>query len=232
MSLEVIHFHSPQCDSTQTQILEYLRANSTTKPLLFSSSFQTLGRGRQGNTWQSASNSLALSFTVKPNEVLTLTSLELGVLICDFLSLYKLQLKWPNDILTHDLFKCGGILCQTYSEKIVAGLGLNLGQSEKIEKCEEFKFGRSSITNKSLSNEEIKNISLELYEYILSNRISSIEVIKKWNDKCAHMNKNVLIKDDTFHLEGVFKGIGSSGEALIEDKGLIQKAYSGSIYLI
>jgi len=60
--------------------------------------------------------------------------LEIGLITISFLKNKfnkDLFLKWPNDILTSDGKKCGGILCQ-YIDKstIVVGLGINLGKLE------------------------------------------------------------------------------------------------------
>lgn len=231
MSIEIEHIHLTECDSTQLQLEKYLKDPKKKKDILISSLFQTLGRGRQGNTWTSLENSIALSFVIKPSEVLTLTSLEVGALICNFFKNYDLKLKWPNDLLTHDGFKCGGILCQNSSGLILVGVGLNLGKSQRLSKSEEFKFGRSSICDVELSKDHLKKISYDLYKYILENRMCSKSIMKVWNSKCFHLNKKVSLIDNSFSISGIFSGIGEKGEALILDSGHIKKLYSGSLYL-
>ncbi|OUR93696.1 biotin--[acetyl-CoA-carboxylase] ligase [Halobacteriovorax marinus] len=232
MNDKIEHFHSEECASTQTSLKEFIQENPHEENILFSTLFQTLGRGRSGNGWESLDNSLAMSFKIRPNEVMTLTSLELGILICQFFESHKLSLKWPNDLLTVEGLKCGGILCQGYNQNILVGVGLNLGKSEEIRPNSNFKFGRSCIdSNLVLKSSQIKEYCSKLYSFIIHNRLSSKEVREKWASYSIHLNKSVLIKDQTIEERGVFIGIGESGEALLNQKGLIKKIYTGSLFL-
>ena len=150
------HIHFDQCESTQN----YLKNNwdeliVNHENILISTDHQTKGIGRRGNSWKELSNSLFLSFSLSANEVLTLTSLEIGVLIVDFISQKfntDLRLKWPNDILTKDGHKCGGVLCNVVEKnQIIVGIGLNLGAHEKSElPSETSKFPIGCINKKIL----------------------------------------------------------------------------------
>ena len=232
MSIEIEHIHFQECDSTQTRLENYLKKGKYKENLLVSSLFQTLGRGRHGNTWDSVENSLAISFRIKANSVLTLTSLEIGSLLCDFFNEYNLKLKWPNDLLSEDGKKCGGILCQNISGYIHVGIGINLGKSEKFEPSDSLKFGRSGICEINFTNEQLKETAYDLYNYILNNRLTSQNVIRKWSSHCFHLNKEVKIEDSSFSIVGEFIGIGDQGQALIKESGQIKKFFSGSLYLI
>jgi len=232
MDDKIQHFHLDECESTQISLRNFLENNPNSQKVLFSTLFQTLGRGRAGNGWDSLDNSLAMSFKLEPNEVMTLTSLELGVLICQFFKNFNIQLKWPNDLLTKDGFKCGGILCQGHNGSILVGIGLNLGSSKNILPSSEFKFGRSCI-DKSLvlTSDEIKDYSKELYSFIINNRLTAKEVRESWNSLSIHLNQEVFIQDQTVQESGIFVGIGASGEALLNQKGHIKKIYTGSLFL-
>uniref|UniRef100_UPI0035658D9C biotin--[acetyl-CoA-carboxylase] ligase n=1 Tax=Halobacteriovorax sp. TaxID=2020862 RepID=UPI0035658D9C len=231
MNQNIEHLHFEECESTQIILKNELNSRSSIPNLLVSSEKQTKGRGRSGNVWDSTENSIAMSFVIEPNSVLTLTSLELGAIICNYFKDYSLQLKWPNDILNSNQMKCAGLLCQTYQDKILVGLGLNYGPSETLEKSSQYKFGRSHITDNQIDRSNIEQITLSIYSFIINNRLTSEETISAWNTHCSHLGQNVEIRDDKNVDKGIFKGIGQNGEALIESKGLIKKIYSGSLFL-
>lgn len=232
MNNKIKHFHFEECQSTQSSLKEYLENHPDSNDILFSALYQSLGRGRQGNGWESLENSLAMSFKLIPNEVMTLTSLELGILICKYFNEYKLKLKWPNDILTDERLKCGGILCQGYNQEILVGIGLNLGKSEEIKPNSEFKFGRSCIDQSLLlTSDEIKVHCEKLYSFIIHNRLASSQVREQWSSYSIHLNKSVTIKDQKFHESGIFIGIGENGEALLNQKGQVKKIFAGSLFL-
>jgi BirA family biotin operon repressor/biotin-[acetyl-CoA-carboxylase] ligase len=225
------HIHLQSCESTQDHLIELIEDNSIQEDILISTAKQTKGRGRQGNTWDSTKNAIAMSFTITPNEVLTLSSLEMGALICRYFDKYNVSLKWPNDLISKSGLKCGGILCQNKDGQIIVGVGLNLGNSEEITPNEDLKFGRGCMFKGDFSDQEIENESLEIYKYILANRLDPQQVREYWNEYNTHLNKEVVIKDESREFRGKFSGIGENGEALIESPSGIQRAYSGSLFI-
>ena len=225
------HLHFDECESTQLILRTKLDECGENLDLLVSSNHQTSGRGRSGNKWESVENSIAMSFIIDPNPELTLTSLELGALICLYFKKEDLCLKWPNDILNSKGMKCAGILCQTYQGRVLVGLGLNYGTSTVLEKSDEFKFGRSYITDTKITSSEVKAISEDLYLFITNNRLDQSTTTHSWNHYCTHIDQHVEVRDNTNNQTGIFKGIGSKGEALLDDKGTLKNIYSGSLFL-
>ena len=205
--------------------------------ILISCSEQTGGIGRRGNSWDTFPNSLALSFTLKPNEVTSLTPIEIGLISIVFFKKKfnkELFLKWPNDILTVDGKKCGGIICQYIDHStVIVGLGLNLGKFEAPLK-NNFRYGIGSIDEslelKSFDQEKISN---ELYLEFLNERISESNIIKKsFNKNCAHLNKEVFIFEDGKDHIGIFRGIGDKGEALVEINSILHSFISSSLTIL
>lgn len=229
MNKDIEHLHFEECESTQLILREEIDNRSQNSLLLVSAISQSKGRGRSGSKWESPKNSLAMSFIIDPCQVLTLTSLELGAIICNFFEDYSLKLKWPNDLLTKDGLKCGGIICQTYKDKILVGLGINYGVSTTLAPSLDFKFGKSHITEESISSEQSKEISKEIYSFIINNRLSVHEIELLWKKHCLHYNKPVLISDNNVENEGIFIGIGKNGEALLKNKGSVKSIYTGSL---
>lgn len=118
------------------------RRAGDTQPVLLVAEHQTLGRGRQGRTWQSsagASLTFSLCLPLAPRDWSGL-SLAVGVTLADALEAPdpgrapRLQLKWPNDLWLADApgrgRKLGGVLIETIAvgtrRMVVVGVGLNV----------------------------------------------------------------------------------------------------------
>lgn len=217
------HIHLKQCTSTQDYLKDYFQGKSF-QEVLVSCQEQTEGKGRQGKNWVKGKESLAFSFSLTPNPEVTLTSLEIGVLISKFFKTYysqELQLKWPNDLMAFGFKKCGGILCQTLDSNLLVGVGINVG---KID----FSISDSNLEIASLPLElNQKDIPQSIYKYILKNRLSPGEVKTNWERLCAHLDHEVIIEGE----EGIFRGIGDLGEALLQTDLGFKKFFSGSLFL-
>ena len=233
------HTHFNTIHSTQIYLRDNLvELKSHAKNILVSTSEQTLGIGRQGSQWDSYNNSIAMSFTLEPNPVPTLTPLEIGILASAYLQKEystSIFLKWPNDLLTSKGLKCGGIIAQYIdTETVIAGIGLNLGDHAKHSAPERYKHGLGKVAESlKLTPSDQKEISGKLYNFILSNRISNIEEMQNlFNQNCFHLNKNVQIDDDGISYIGKFIGIGKNGEALIEIAGNNKAFISSSLKIL
>jgi BirA family transcriptional regulator, biotin operon repressor / biotin---[acetyl-CoA-carboxylase] ligase len=121
------------------------RRAGDTQPALLVAEQQTLGRGRQGRTWQAsagASLTFSLGLPLAPREWSGL-SLAVGVSLADTLEppepgrTPRLRLKWPNDLWLADAAaatgigrKLGGVLVETIAvgrqRMVVVGVGLNI----------------------------------------------------------------------------------------------------------
>lgn len=217
------HLHFKSIDSTQNYLRDHFEElKKHSQDILISASNQTVGIGRRGHHWDSYANSIAMSFTLTPNTTPSLTPIEIGLMTINFFNSEfgtKLFIKWPNDILTLNYKKCGGIISQYIDEKnVIAGLGLNLGNIENMTEPADYKHGlgvaRSDLV---LNADDQKSVSLQLYQYYLAHRINDFNELKTLFDKyCPHLNSQVAIEDESVYTEGIFRGISKNGEALIE----------------
>jgi BirA family transcriptional regulator, biotin operon repressor / biotin---[acetyl-CoA-carboxylase] ligase len=214
--------HLNEIDSTQNYLINLLKDNDSFggKNILISTNNQTSGRGRGENSWLHQTHALAFSFTLKPLEILTLTSLEAAVNVCKFLN--KGQVKWPNDILNFNKQKVGGILINIIDGVAVVGVGINLSNSANdvypgidLELSENYK----------------EVLPIKIYEYFLNNRIFSELVANEWNKLCAHLNSKVTLIENEKKMIGTFKKIGPHGEAQININGELKSFYNGSLVI-
>ncbi|EPZ51787.1 biotin-(acetyl-CoA-carboxylase) ligase [Bacteriovorax sp. BAL6_X] len=215
------HLHFEEIPSTQSIAIE--EAHNYDQ-LLVSAKSQTSARGRRHNKWEDLQHSLCFSCKLKPQGKPTLLALEVAVILSNYFNDHKLLLKWPNDIFNEDSQKIMGILVNKDDDNYIVGIGINYGGLPH-EKYGVLKPG------KELKDIDFKEIPLEIYSYILNNRLTEEEIINQWNKRCYHLNKEVKIIDEDSVIEGTFKGIGSFGEALIEVREQIEKAYTGSLII-
>jgi BirA family biotin operon repressor/biotin-[acetyl-CoA-carboxylase] ligase len=97
---------------------------------------QRRGQGRQGHNWLSPAGA-GLTFTVLlrvdlPPRHMPVVTLALGVAVADVLKMLTGQvcdLRWPNDVMMNER-KVAGILTELHEGVVLAGIGLNVGQSE------------------------------------------------------------------------------------------------------
>lgn len=230
------HIHLDSCPSTQLFLKErLLELRNQGVNILVSTANQTQGLGRGKNVWDHYSNSLAFSFTLCPAEILTLTSLELGIhLVQFFQNEYKvnLKLKWPNDLLDQAGNKCGGILCHNNGDGfIIAGIGINLGNSGDLPSKYKTPIGQI-LPEHNFEENASKEIPLKIYQHILESRYSISQIKKQWESFCIHQNCVVRIEDNQNVINGKFKGIGDQGEALVEQNGETRSLVSGSLFLV
>jgi BirA family biotin operon repressor/biotin-[acetyl-CoA-carboxylase] ligase len=223
------HIHFKQLLSTQSYLID--KYTELSGDVLVSCDEQLAGKGQYARKWDSQPGGIYISCLMDANPTLTLSSLEMGVLLVQFFNKkyqIDLKLKWPNDILTIDGKKCAGILINNPGgEKLIVGIGVNLMAG--VDK-DEYSTPIGHILKKNIEFSQ-KEFSLEIYKFLLKNRSSADQVICKWNEYCLHLNQKVrLIDSEQTHL-GTFKGIGPMGEALIEQEGTINKFYTGSLVL-
>lgn len=225
--------HLDVCDSTQEYLKTHL-ANllENDQDVLINAIEQNAGIGRTGKQWHHYPSNLAFSFTLTPHETLTLTSLEVAVIISHFFAeRYRktIFLKWPNDLLDDMGDKCGGIIIHNAGNKLVVGVGLNLIEDDPVE--DEYIHG--FIFSHNIFTDNYKKILPEkIYEYILENRMTSTDIINSWQSLSFHQNKLVAFEDGDKLSSGIFLGIGSEGQAFIESEGKTRSIYSGSLRMI
>ncbi len=217
------HVHFNSIHSTQLFLKDNLiELTSHDSDVLISAEEQTSGVGRRGNHWDTYQSSLAFSFTLKPNHIPTLTPIEIGCIICQYVEQkfkQKIKLKWPNDLLDQNGKKCGGIISQYIDPKLVIiGVGLNGAfTNSHIYIPDHYKHGLGQIKFPTISQDFQKENPANIFQFILENRVASYEHLNDlFHQYCAHINKDVQLTEDDQVIIGEFIGIGVSGEAIVK----------------
>lgn len=217
--------------STQDYLVKnyHLLSKDGCDHILIATAHQTKGHGRQGKQWYHCQEQLAFSLTLHPSQVTTLTTIEISLLLIDFFNLNfnrKIRLKWPNDLI-YNKGKCGGIIANLVkSDAIVMGIGLNLSPIATDLDTDYL----PAYIDIDKGHNYRRDLPQEIYQFILDHRLKPDEVRSRFNDKCIHNKKTILIKDGEKIVQGKFIGIGEYGEAIIEDaEGREIKMMNGSL---
>lgn len=106
---------------------------------VFTADYQTAGRGRLDHRWLSPPGtnlmmSVVLSVEGLSPEHVSTIPLVAGLSVAKALDrtvaeISSCQLKWPNDVLIEGR-KIAGILCERNGDNVIAGIGVNVGQTE------------------------------------------------------------------------------------------------------
>lgn len=215
-----------QCQSTQEEIQKLIKEDSD-KFYLVSCDEQKLGRGQRDKRWFSTDCNLGFSFNLKSSNTLSLTSLEMGVLISKFFEdKYDIgiDLKWPNDLYINRK-KCGGILIQK-NQALICGIGMNLFHHSDFPDDIPL---MTTVFNQKVDNQEITK---ELYNYIFDNRLSDKLIREEFMNRCIHKNEIVKILEDAKEVQGTFVDIGPYGEARVLIGEEVKSIYSASLILL
>lgn len=191
---------------------------------------QTAGRGRRGRAWQSPPGlNLTLSVAVRPR-LASGISWQLGVAAAlaaraACAQHARVELKWPNDLVSAEGAKLGGLLVETTvdGERItsaVVGIGLNVNW-RRAEMPPEIAARATSLAE--LAGRPIERVTLlgALLDE-LDAELVALEAghspLARYRDACTTLGADVAIETATGRLTGRAVEVDSHG-ALVLDTG-------------
>jgi BirA family biotin operon repressor/biotin-[acetyl-CoA-carboxylase] ligase len=144
---QILHFES--LDSTQ-------RAAAGNEPgTIVLADHQLSGQGRHGHTWHSEPGTgIYCSLVLPPTPVLTLALGLATVEAIEQATGIHCDLRWPNDLMLDDR-KVAGILVQLADGQAVAGIGINVNQTEFPEDLEGEAISLRQHAGRELAREDI-----------------------------------------------------------------------------
>lgn len=201
---------------------DYARQNlqQISKPCIISTQTQTGGKGRLDRSWSSPPGNIYATFVACPNltmEVLTTIPLMVALAVCDGISEFRTQIKWPNDVFISNKKVCG-ILCESVLsnrdiDALIMGFGVN------IEECPE---GTSATSLKKESSKiESADVYLDRIVDALCKRLSTLEKLgfegmrAEYISKCILMGKVVMAFIGNEEVEGICIDISPSGALVL-----------------
>lgn len=240
-NLEFRIYHLNEIESTNIHAHKLIQENKAKKGDVFYADLQTIGRGQRGTKWQSdeASNllmSVVLQPSFKANQQFLLSqTIALAVYYyLDNLTVGKVRIKWPNDILVNQQ-KIAGVLIENtlQGENIqysIVGIGLNINQMV-FEKFSRKATSLQLLSGKSFNVKQQLEKLLESIEYyydflnpiaIRSKEYSQIQIDYLQKNYGYHEELTFRDKNGTFR--GKVVGFEPDGKLIVESKGE-KKAY-------
>jgi BirA family transcriptional regulator, biotin operon repressor / biotin---[acetyl-CoA-carboxylase] ligase len=181
---------------------------------------QTAGQGRFGRSWHSEPGaglymSEVLRLKICPDS-LPLVTLTLGLATADAIietAGVAPDLRWPNDVLLNGR-KCAGILVQLHDGVLVAGIGVNVNQTEfpadlaatatSLRQCT----GRSYDLNKVL-DALVSQIEQHLDNLLTNGRES---VLRAFSQASSYVRgRRVVVEQNGVEMKGVTEGMDPQG---------------------
>ena len=177
---------------------------------------QTEGKGRRGNTWDSDYGGLYFSLVSPNNKLLPFIT---GISVVESLVEVKdnIQLKWPNDIIINGK-KLGGILCESYGNYTIVGIGLNISNN--------------ILLSDAISLKDI-NYNLDRLDFIYSFKLnfndnlslSSEKILEKYTKLDFLIGKKIGWNKGS----GIVKSIDVDGSLIVEVSDKIVHLYSEEV---
>ena len=221
-------------DSTNIEMCKIITDNKSNTIDMIVTDYQTNGRGRLNNRWFSKQfDSITCSILIKDSidNLELILPLSCGIAIVESIfktNNIKCELKWPNDIL-YDNKKIGGILIEKKSNYFIVGLGLNVNQKKMNAEIADKSCSLRQIMNEKISREYLLAEILNILEKLI-NQPKEI-IIKRWQELCSHINKEVYFSYGRNKLNGTFLGLSNKGKARMKIDSKIITFNSGAIQL-
>ena len=220
-----------------------LDARDGTHGDVYTSDFQTAGRGRLDHKWLSPPGANLMMSAVlsvgglSPEAVATLplvVGLAVVQAIRDLLSVAeapKVALKWPNDVLIGGR-KVAGILCERNGERIIVGIGINVKQRVFSPEIANKAISLGSVPNFTGSVPAVREAVLEalggLYETWRAQSFAAVypairAVDFLWGQALAVRQTD----DDAEPVRGLCGGVQSDGALLVGET----RVYAGEAHV-
>jgi BirA family transcriptional regulator, biotin operon repressor / biotin---[acetyl-CoA-carboxylase] ligase len=242
--LQMLEVHQ-SIESTNARLLEQVGKGPATGYACLAEQ-QTAGRGRRGRQWVSpyGSNiyfSLLWRFAMGPARLSGL-SLAAGLSVVrslESVGVAEIGLKWPNDVYWRDR-KLAGLLLEVTGESdgpsnVVLGIGINTGmsatQGEAIDQpwvsLREIT-GGNNISRNRLTGLVLSNLLQTMADFELN---GLQPLMQEWHRYDLHYNSPVTLHLGKKIINGIHRGIDTSGALLVEQDGEIQPFHGGEISL-
>ena len=222
---EIIVYQSTS--STNDIAAEYAKGGKKNDGLVVFAEYQTAGRGRRGNVWQSqAGKSILCSILlyepdIKPDALV----LACGVAVAESVGRCgkdTAKIKWPNDILLDDK-KVAGVLVEGISIKkqkfFIVGIGINCHQ-KKGDFSDELSQTATSIDIQSSAkcdrNRIAKRLLVNLDHFVAAELKNSEKIVKKWHDLSVLVGRRITVEHNSRQFTGNCIGIEPTEGLIIQ----------------
>jgi BirA family transcriptional regulator, biotin operon repressor / biotin---[acetyl-CoA-carboxylase] ligase len=188
---------------------------------------QTAGIGRHGHSWHSERGAgLYMSIVLCLPRPLPVMMLALGLAtrqaIIETTGLQP-DLRWPNDVLL-DGRKCAGVLAQLERGAVIAGIGINLSQTEFPDELDATSL---LLAGAATTREAVLAALLEAVDRYCAESPAEIRRMFETSSSYAR-GRRVRVEEDG--IEGVTQGLDASGFLIVQrDNGQNATILAGGV---
>lgn len=220
-------------DSTNSYLRQFSDQEVVEDYTCVTAKYQTLGRGQMGTTWDSEkSKNLMFSVFKQSSGIATQDQFYVSIVVSlailkslQSFSIPKLQVKWPNDILSDHKKICGilieNVIKNTTLEASIIGIGLNVNQTKfsRLPNASSLKI----LTGRVFNLDELLHLIVKNLKYYFAKLKKGNHGILKaeYEKHLFRKNKPSMFKDPKgLKFAGFIKGINSEGhlQILLEDE--------------
>ncbi|HZD30830.1 MAG TPA: biotin--[acetyl-CoA-carboxylase] ligase [Candidatus Angelobacter sp.] len=206
---------------------------------------QTAGRGRGGNSWESAASdgiycSIVLRPQLAPADALLL-SLIAGIAVSEVVQqttgLHP-DLRWPNDVLLEERKFCG-ILTEMNAEAtrvrhVVVGIGINVNQSSFPSELESLATSLRIAAGHEWSRVQIaaallKSLDAWYRKLTTGGAEGRAAIFQQFEERSSFARSRLVHVDEDGGYEGVSEGLDSRGFLLVRTDGGLRTVLSGGV---
>ncbi len=199
---------------------------------------QTAGIGRLGRTWHSEPEtgiycSLLLRLPLPPDQLPVVTLL-LGLAAAGSIqnvTNFRCDLRWPNDVLIRER-KIAGILAQVNEGCVVAGIGINVNQTQLPA---DFRTAATSLFIESGGKLQSREAILSAFLAQVDSFVSLLgasgpdAILRAFSEASSYVNGRRVTVEETGQ-KGTTGGLDANGFLLVRsDSGKIERVASGGI---
>jgi BirA family biotin operon repressor/biotin-[acetyl-CoA-carboxylase] ligase len=188
---------------------------------------QTAGIGRHGHSWHSPRGAgLYVSIVLRLPEAVPVVMLALGLAARDAVAEatgLQPDLRWPNDVLLGEL-KCAGILAQREGSVVIAGIGINVSQTEFPDGLEATSL---LLAGSTATLEDVLRALLDAVDRYCTE--APAEILRMFEASSSYARgRRVRVEQDG--IEGVTQGLDPSGFLIVRrDNGQDATILAGGV---
>jgi len=233
-----------EVESTQSEFKLSASSDDNFEGQVIVAEYQSKGRGRLDRSFESEKYlALTFSFLLKPlrsQEEWSWLPLLIGSSVVEAINQIlqngsersQVLTKWPNDIVTSDGLKMGGILVEQRDSYLIAGIGLNV-HHRRDQLPVPHAISLDLFSNRRNKRELILSEILKKIEerYLLWNSLGMTDVEKnKYQESSLTLGRSVLAQlPGGKQISGVAIGIDPNGSLLIQTVEKIEKVSAGDV---
>lgn len=213
------------------------------RPVLILAKSQIAGRGRSGRKWVGIDSAFLGTYLFRTAGIAAEVngfSLAVGLVTCQILCSLgcDIRVKWPNDLISSDGEKLGGILVEILhgsSEKYyLVGIGVNLkGDLEQIETAARPSTVFDQIGVVISPVQLAARLSWPIFDCFKRFQSEGFRPFRgSWLSRAAYLNDVFLVKTSIGDICGRFIGVSEQGALLLETGQGVEEVSSGHVLSI